>query len=508
MTPIPAPDVNLHSLAPVSFPAIAAMLVLLGEVFLSKRKHFLGRPMTDAWIGTLLGSFSAAALLVSMLVAAQTFLVGMDVVWDPASPMIRLDRLAGFSMAVIALASMLSCLLSVHYLAEVRINHGEYYALLLLAAVGMMLLVASVDLIMVFLGIELMSIPIYVLAGFQRRNLPSNESALKYFLVGAFASAILLYGMALIYGVTGATDYAKIRAGFEAGNPLAMMGVGLVLVGFAFKVASVPFHQWAPDVYQGAPASVTAFMSVTVKTAAFVALLRFVVEAIGPAAGLALHDVFVALAALTMIVGNVMAVIQTSVKRMLAYSSVAHAGYVLVGFAAGTGDAYAALLFYLLVYAIMNLGAFAVVVVLAKQGEDKDSFDDFGGLARTRPGLATLMTLFLISLAGIPGTAGFIGKFVLFGAAVNAGLVPLVILAVLTSLVSVYYYLRLPVVMWMREPAEGAHPGDDASTLEGLVLAVCALLVVGLGLFPNFAPRLLGGMGLLEWARQSVAFLN
>jgi NADH-quinone oxidoreductase subunit N len=359
---------------------------------------------------------------------------------------------------------------------------------------------------MAFLGIELMSIPIYVMAWFQRRALPSNESALKYFLVGSFASALLLYGMALLYGTTGSTDFAKIREGFEPGNALAMAGLALVIVGFAFKVSSVPFHQWTPDVYEGAPAAVTAYMSVTVKTAAFVALLRLMIEAIGTAQE-TVNELFGVLAALTMIVGNVMAVIQTRVKRMLAYSSVAHAGYLLIGFAAATGEAYAAVLFYLLVYAIMNLGAFAVVVVLAKQGEDRDSFDDFAGLARTRPGLAVLMTLFLLSLAGIPGTAGFIGKFVLFGAAVKDGLVGLTILAVMTSLVSVYYYLRLPVVMWMRDPDPGKEPGDDVLTLEGFVLAVCAVLVLFLGLFPNWAPRMMGGMGLLEWARQSVAML-
>jgi NADH-quinone oxidoreductase subunit N len=507
MTPTPA--LNLQALAPISFPAIASMIVLLGEVILSRRKTILGSPTTPARVGIVLAGIACASLVLSLLVAAQSFLAGMQIVFDPESPMLRLDRLASFAIAVIALSSLLACLLSVHYLDEVRIHHGEYYALLLLATTGMMLLVASVDLVMAFLGIELMSIPIYVLAGFQRKNLPSNESALKYFLVGSFASAILLYGMALLYGTTGTTDFAKIREGFEPGNAIAMGGLALVVVGLAFKVSSVPFHQWTPDVYEGAPAAVTAYMSVTVKTAAFVALLRFVTEAIGPAgAGASLTDVFGVLAALTMIVGNVMAVIQSSVKRMLAYSSVAHAGYLLIGFATATSDAYAAVLFYLLVYVLMNLGAFAVVVVLAKQGEDKDSFEDFAGLAKTRPGLAVLMTLFLLSLAGIPGTAGFIGKFVLFGAAVKDGLVPLTILAVLASLVSVYYYLRLPVVMWMRDSAEGQEPGDDTLTLEGLVLAVCAVLVVFLGLFPNWAPRLMGGMGLLEWARQSVAMLQ
>ena len=266
--------------------------------------------------------------------------------------------------AVIALAALLSCGLSIAYLAELRINHGEFYALLLLSVSGMMLMVAAVDLIAVFLGLELMSIPIYVLAGFDRRKLRSNEAALKYFLIGSFASAVLLYGMALLYGSSGSTSFADIREGFDAADPLAQIGLGLVIVGFGFKISSVPFHQWTPDVYQGAPSAVTAFMSVTVKVTAFAALLRMVALAFG-ALDEAVVNVLWMLAALTMVVGNLMAVIQENVKRMLAYSSIAHAGYLLIGLLTGTLGGYAAVVFYLIVYVFMNLGAFGVVVSLA-----------------------------------------------------------------------------------------------------------------------------------------------
>jgi len=399
----------------------------------------------------------------------------------------------------VALGSALSCLLSVVYLRVLRIEHGEYYALLLLASSGMMLLVQATDLIAVFLGIELMSIPLYVLSGFDRRRLRSNESALKYFLVGSFASAILLYGMALLYGVSGHTDYEGLRVGVDLASPLAAIGLGFLLVGFAFKIAVVPFHQWAPDVYEGAPTSVTAYMSVTVKVAAFAALLRLLEVAVGPSGDLS--ELLSVLAAATLIVGNVMAVVQQNVKRLLAYSSVAHAGYAMLGLVAASDEGHAALLFYLLAYVFMNLGAFAVVVSLARDGEDFDRMTDFAGMAKRRPGLAALMTLFMISLAGIPGTVGFMAKFTIFAAAVQAGHVGLVILAVLTSVVSVYYYLRLPVLMYMNEPAEATKRGGEVSTGESLVLGVSAAAVVLFGIFPNH------WLPSLDWARASVAML-
>jgi len=366
-------------------------------------------------------------------------------------------------------------------------------------------MVSAVDMLPVFVGLELMSIPIYVLAGFDRRKLPSNESALKYFLIGSFASAILLYGMALLYGAAGSTSFAALRAGFAANPTLATVGMGLVIVGFAFKVSAVPFHQWTPDVYEGAPSAVTAFMSVTVKAAAFAGLMRILSVAFG-GGGEALRDVLWWLAVGTMIVGNVMAVIQENVKRLLAYSSVAHAGYLLMGLVAGTQAGSSAMLFYLLAYLFTNLGAFAVIIALTNRGQDVDRLEDFAGLARSRPALAALMTLFMVSLAGMPGTAGFIGKWLVFLAAVRAEYVGLTLIAVLTSLVSFYYYLRLPVVMYMREP--GAElPRMRLHSAEGVVLAVCAIAVISLGLFPGEGPLFLSWVQAFDWTRESAAVL-
>ncbi len=489
---MPWPELDFTPLAPVTFAGVGAMLVLMLEVILSRRT-------TDAWIGSALMWTAVASLLAAGVASALNFASGEIAVFPSMRPMIQLDRFASFAITLVALASALSCLLSVVYLRVLRIEHGEYYALVLLASSGMMLLVQSTDLIAVFLGIELMSIPIYVLSGFDRRRLRSNESALKYFLVGSFASAILLYGMALLYGATGHTDFAGLRAGLDLGNPLSAIGLGLLLVGFAFKISVVPFHQWTPDVYEGAPTSVTAYMSVTVKVAAFVALLRFLEVAVGPSPDLS--PLLWTLAAATLVVGNVMAIVQQNVKRLLAYSSVAHAGYAMLGLVAASDEGHAALLFYLLAYVFMNLGAFAVIVALARDGQDFDRMTDFAGLARTRPVLAALMTLFMISLAGIPGTVGFIAKFTVFAAAVRAGYVGLTILAVLTSVVSFYYYLRLPVLMYMNEPAEAQARAAEVGTGESVVLVVSAAAVVLLGIFPN---HWLPG---IDWARASVAML-
>ncbi len=495
-----APALNLGTLLPIGSVWLGALLVLLGEVLLSRRRSFLGRPVTPVWIGTVLAAISTFFLVLALAMSLQAFLSGGAVDFDPAHPMIELDRFSNFAVVVVVLGSLLSCWLSVSYLVELRINHGEYYSLLLLATSGMMLTVMAVDLVVLFLGIELMSIPIYVLAGFQRRDLRSNEAALKYFLVGSFATAILLYGMALLYGVTGATDFAGIHTHLEPTNLVGLAGVGLLIVGFAFKVSSVPFHQWTPDVYEGAPTAVTAYMSVTVKAAAFLALLRVVMVAL-PSVALRLEPLFWALAALTMVVGNVMAVIQDNVKRMLAYSSVAHAGYILIGLATATAESYGAVVFYLLAYVFMNVGAFAVVSALADAGRECDRIQDFAGLGQERPGMAALMTLFMLSLAGIPSTAGFFAKFVLFAAAVNAGLTGLTILAVLASLVSVYYYLRLPVMMYMRERSAESGPWGVLSTGELVVLIACAAGVLFLGIFPNVVE----GLHVLDWARDSAA---
>ncbi len=500
----PSLDLDFAAVAPIAIVGIGAMVVLMLEIFLAGRKTLLMRPLDARYVSAVLAAASSAALVLAIYFGVSGLASGSALVFNPDQPMVRLDRFASFGVVIVSLGALLGVWLSVHYLVELRINHGEYYALLLLATSGMLLMICAVDLVTIFLGLEIMSIPIYVLAGFDRRKLHSNESALKYFLIGSFASGLMLYGMALLYGVTGATSLAGIRAGFSPDNPLGIMGLGLVVVGFAFKVSSVPFHQWTPDVYEGAPTSVTAYMSVTVKAAAFLALLRFLFEGFEtlPAN---LNTVLWVLAALTMVVGNVTAVVQDNVKRMLAYSSIGHAGYLLLGFVAGSPEGQSAVLFYLFAYLFMNLGAFGVIVALASRGRDLDHVQDFAGLATRRPGLAALMALFMIALAGIPGTVGFVAKFTLFAAAVKAGYVGLTVVAVLTSVVSVYFYLRLPVMMYMREPADVA-PRAQLSSLEAAALATCAVAVVLFGLFPNLG--LVQEVGVLGWARESVAFLR
>ena len=495
-------------LAPLGFVALGAMSVLLVEVFLS-RSLDPGvsddkRLATRSRIGTVLGILSSAALVLAIYAASSMFASGVQTSFSQLHPMLQLDSLSTFAIGLIGLGALLSVWLSLSYLPALHINHGEYYALLLLSTAGMFVLVSAVDLMALFLGLELTSIPIYALVGFNRRKLGSNEAALKYFLLGAFTSAILLYGMALLYGATGHTGFEGIRRGFAAGGALSLSGLALVIAGLAFKIAAVPFHQWTPDVYEGAPTSVTAFMSVTVKTAAFVVLLRFLSLAL-PEMGDRLTVLLQVLAAITMLLGNVMAVIQTNVKRMLAYSSIAHAGYFLVAFATGTPEAWTALLFYLLVYLFMNLGAFCVVTALAQGGSEWESVDDFSGLASKRPGLAALMTLFMLSLAGIPGTAGFMAKFYLFVAAVNADQIVLVLILAATSLVSVFYYLKLPIAMYMREPRNEATA--EVSSSELVVLGVCATAILYFGFFSQSDP--LGtGFQALEVATRAAAFLQ
>ena len=359
-----------------------------------------------------------------------------------------------FTLMFCAVAAV-AVLQSWDYVRRTRINHGEYYALILAATLGMILMAASNDLITVFLGLELMSLALYVLVGFRRGRLDSSEAAMKYFLLGAFASGFLLYGIALLYGATGTTHLGRM-ATFLAdtpllGNPLLMMGGLLVLVGFGFKVAAVPFHMWTPDAYEGAPTTVTGFMSAGAKAAGFAALLRLVLVALP---GLQ-HDwrpLLTAIAILTMTVGNITALLQTNIKRMLAYSSIAHAGYLLVAVVAGGLAGGSAALFYLAVYSLMNLGAFGVLALLGREQEERVTLADLSGLAVRHPGLAMAMTIFMLSLGGIPPTAGFMGKVYVFSVAIDAGQIPLVIVGVLNSALSIYYYLRVTVAMYMREP--------------------------------------------------------
>jgi NADH-quinone oxidoreductase subunit N len=368
------------------------------------------------------------------------------------------------------------------------VEQGEYYALILFCTSGMMLLASALDLITLFLGIEVLSISLYILAGYRRDSDASNEAAMKYFLLGAFASAILLYGIALTYGATGTTSLGRIadaltnaESAFPAG--LLLAGMAMILIGFAFKVALVPFHMWTPDVYEGAPTPITAFMSAGPKAAAFAAFLRTFFVAFGPIHG-DWNMLLSVIAALTMTVGNVAAIAQTNVKRMLAYSSIAHSGYVLIGLVAGGAAGATGSVFYLIAYTAMNLGAFAVVILLEHKGGGGDELRDYAGVGFRYPLIGAALSLFMISLSGIPPTVGFVGKLYLFGSAVNTGHIWLAVIAVLNSAISVFYYLRLLVLMYMREPGEVLPPIRVPAAI-GLALLVTALATLGFGVFPG-----------------------
>jgi NADH-quinone oxidoreductase subunit N len=409
--------------------------------------------------------------------------------------MLLLDNFALFLDVVICYAAALVLLLSMDYLRRNGIETGEYYILVLLATLGMMLMAQAADLIVIFLALELMSLCLYVLAGFFR-DLAAAESSMKYFLLGAFATGFFVYGIALIYGATGTTalDRIAVAAGGLRGDPLLLIGFGLLLVGFGFKISSVPFHMWVPDVYEGAPTSVAALIATGSKAAGFAALLRVLFSAFKvaqPDWTLLLWVV----AVLTMTVGNVVAIAQSNLKRMLAYSSVAHVGYMLVGVVAGGALGAGGVLFYLLMYTFTTVGAFGVILLLERGRREAVELDDYAGLAARHPVLALTLALFLLSLIGIPPTAGFAGKFYLFGAAVRSGYIWLAIIAVLNSAVAAYYYLRVVVYMYMRE-SEGV-PTEPAPSFAGrLALGIALWGVFQLGLMP--AP-------VLDLARAAVA---
>jgi NADH-quinone oxidoreductase subunit N len=391
-------------------------------------------------------------------------------------------------------------LLSPSYLRAPGAERGEYYALLLFSVVGMMGLGACLELVSLFVALEIMSVALYALAGLHRDRPESQESAMKYFITGSFSSAFLLYGVALLYGASGSTSMARIAAAVAAAGPstatLALLGTGLLLVGFGFKVASVPFHMWAPDVYEGAPTTVTALMAAGVKTAAFAALVRVLTQAVPGLAG-DWKPAVVVLSLITMVVGNLGALAQTNLKRMLAYSSVAHAGYLLSALVAAPEVAAAAVLFYLVAYAAVNLGGFGAFAALARDGREPLSLSDVAGLARRRPLLAAALTVFLISLTGVPVSGGFVGKFYLFSAAVNGGWVTLAVVGMLMSVVSAYYYLRVVVAMYMREPM-----GEDTWAPLGAGSALALGLATGVVLFLGVYPG-----PVLAWARQAAQAL-
>jgi len=409
---------------------------------------------------------------------------------------VRLDELAIFITLAIISATGLTVVLSADSMKGQESAHGEYYGLLLLAASGMMILVEAQELITFFIALEILSLALYALTGLLRRDPRSNEASMKYFVMGAFASGFVLYGMALLYGATGSLSIpdigAKIASGTAEPASLVTLGFVLLTIGLAFKVGAVPFHQWVPDVYEGAPTSVTAFMSVAVKAAGFGALLRLLLVA-GRGQAEDWGALVWGLAIATMVVGNLLAIVQTSVKRMLAYSSIAHTGYVLAAVASlrasGAGDSAlsetgSAAAYYLFVYTFMTLGAFAFLIFAGRGEKDAEQLIDFAGLAKRKPWAALAMTVFLLSLGGIPPTAGFFGKFLLFKAMLGAGEYTLVIVGVLSSAVSLYYYLRVVVAMYMKPEAQGA-TAPRLGFNAGLVVFACAVFTLGLGVLPG-----------------------
>jgi NADH-quinone oxidoreductase subunit N len=373
--------------------------------------------------------------------------------------MVRLDGFSSFLGVLFLGTGLLSVALAYGYLKRMGLERGEFYTLLMFSVCGMLLMAHAADLIVIFLALELLSIPLYVLAAFARPRADSEEAGLKYFLLGAFATGFVVYGITLVYGATGTTSLATIverlsLAPAALSPVLLTIGAALILVGFSFKVAAVPFHMWTPDVYQGAPTPVTAFMAVGAKAAGFAALMRIFVLAF-PSLGADLTPVLWALAALTMLVGNIIAIAQTNIKRMLAYSSIAHAGYILMalvafGNPAVAGDAVASALFYLVAYAVTSFGAWSVVMAIEKPDARGLEINDFAGLGRRKPLLAAAMTVFMLSFTGMPPTLGLVGKFFLFRTAIEGGFIWLAVIGVLTSLISAYYYLRVVVTMYMR----------------------------------------------------------
>ena len=501
---------SVFVILPVVIVAAAAVLVLLADLIVGSRKYLL------AWV-------AAAGLVVAAAAAVGQWTTwkGGFAVWRLVSggglvmnsrtgaygfdQMVRLDRYGLFFTILFCAVGVLTVMLSDRYLAQHDVKPGEFYALLLLVIAGMIGMAISTDLIALLVSFELMSLPSYVLAGMLRADRRSGEAAIKYFVNGAFASAVLTFGLALVYGVTGQTSYAGIQPHLALTDPRnAMLLVALVLVstGFGFKISAVPFHGWAPDVYEGAPTPVTGFMSVGVKAGAFAGFLRLAGSALIPAAQ-GWSDILIVLAVLTMVVGNVLALPQRNLKRLLAYSSIAHAGYLLLGLVAvgrshDTAGA-SAILFYLAAYTFMNLGAFGVLVLIRNRRPFTYTLDELAGLGRTMPLAALAMMAFMLSLTGIPPLAGFWGKFFIFSAVVAAHLTWLAVIAVIMSAVSAYYYLRVVWFMYFREAPETAVEQPEllrAGSGISATTVVAVLGVLAVGIYP--APVIAAAQGAVR----------
>jgi NADH-quinone oxidoreductase subunit N len=468
-----------------------ALLVLIADVLLPKQSRG-----ALAWV-TLL---AIAATMAALVPFRHTHV-------EVAHGLLAVDQFALFFKVVFLGAAAITVLMSVRYLAIEGASPGEYYFLILCATLGMMIMAGGIDLITIFIGLETMAVSFYILAGFIKPSQRSNEAAVKYFLLGAFSLGVLLYGMSLMYGLSGTTNLRVMAASFVGmeKDPRLVLAVILVVAGVGFKIAAVPFHMWAPDVYEGSPTPITAFLSVGSKAASFAMLIRIFVEGL-PSMSADWRLLFWVLAVITMTVGNVAAVTQSNVKRMLAYSSIAHAGYVLIGIVVGTTRGITATLVYLMIYAFMQLGAFAVIVVLRRTDVAGEELKDFSGLAFRNPFAAFAMLLFMLSLGGIPPTAGFMGKFWLFSAAIDAHYYWLAVIGVLNSAISLYYYIRIVVFMYLKKETLGSEPLTTPTVAVVLGLAVAATLV--LGVYPrllfelaDMSARTLGAVGVTATMR-------
>jgi NADH-quinone oxidoreductase subunit N len=479
---------DLIVIAPALVLTTSALVILLLSAFVpAGRRGFLGYCALAGVVAAM-----ASLFLGWRNNAAQSAFNGMAL----------MDPFALFFTAIIGIVTLLTILASLGYARREGIDFGEYYVLILFAAVGMLLMAAGGNLLIIFLGLEVMSIAIYVLAGIMRDDARSVEAAFKYFLLGAFASAFLLYGIALIYASTGTFDLAGINRVFAEQSalrilPIVITGLALLIVGFGFKIALVPFHMWTPDVYEGAPTTITAFMATGVKAAAFAAFVRVFWHAL-PQLQPSWTEIMWVLAVVTMTVGNVIALVQTNIKRMLAYSSIAHAGYILVAFVAGNQLGTASILFYLLAYSFMNIGAFTVVILLGNKGEERTLISDYSGVGSRHPLLAAALAIFMFSLAGVPPTAGFMAKFYVFSAAIQAGYYWLAVIGVVNSAIAAYYYLRVLIYVYFRQQ-EGEPPAAQFAPAAVLAVVISAWGVLHLGILPS---------AFLAIAQRSIQFLR
>ncbi len=479
------PQIDLKSIAPILILTVGAIFVLLvGLCKSEKAKSF--------YYLTSFATVILAAICLIKQFGTSTYSFNGSYIVDNFSIF--------FSLTILGCTALV-ILISDNYLKQEGLNYGEYYALLLFATVGMLLMTSGSSLLIIFLGIEVLSISLYVLAGFKRYNVNSTESALKYFLLGAFATGFMLYGIVLIFGSTGSFDLVKIADFLSkegaSSDPMLLLGMIFIILGFGFKVATVPFHNWVPDVYEGAPTSVTAFFSAGPKAAGFAAFFRVFLMSFE---SLDHHwtKILWILAVLTMTLGNIIAIKQTNIKRMLAYSSIAHAGYILVALVSSNAEAMASVLYYMVAYGLMNIGAFAVIIILGRKDEENIQLSDYAGIGFKYPLLAVVMSVFMFSMAGIPPFAGFVGKFYIFSAAIKAECYTLAIIGVINSVISVYYYLRVTVFMYMKTPVREC---NALSTSPYIILAIVLTLwgTIQFGIFPS---------SIIDLAQKSILLIH